>query len=253
MNCLSFVLLLAAAAFAASVDPNDIMPCSFEAMTYTRVLSGGTEITSTIDVLYHDHDGLWRWDSEFKGLPGFFDSHNWRIIWRPDDDASYHEMTLKGTCVRNEGTKKYPPPYEWIRSKTDGVEWSKTDCQFNDQPAVMYTGSTSSKKYKFKGSANLFFSKAGVLLFGNGTVEGSLIDITFEMEVTKFTAHTALPALTFVPSPPCPATVQPDDPSREFQEFCYKDPISSVAAVIKPSILFFLATFLMAFMIFLIL
>jgi len=250
MNSFCVVLLLASAALA--LDVYDFMPCSFELMTFTRVLSGGAELTTSKDAIYRDHDNLWRWDSEFNGMPGLFEGHEWSVIWRPDDGASYHDFTLEGKCLKNNGGKKmYPFPYDWMVSKTDGVTWSKQNCDYNGESAIQYTGKTTSKAYGFTSVMNLFqLRKTGSFVFGNGTVESSFIDLTFEIEVTKFTHNSPLPASVFVTSAPCPATTIPADPSREFQQVCYAHPnpliSSSSATVIMP----FLATILAALLIF---
>jgi len=264
MNSFCVFLLLASTVLA--IDVYDIMPCAFELMTYTRVLSGGSLLTTSKDAIYRDHDNLWRWDSEFDGLPGFFDGHEWSVIWRPDEETSYHHFTLEGKCVKNSGRNMYPFPYEWIESKTDGVSWSQEDCTYDDEPAIMYSAKTTSKQYKFTGIMNLFqIKKTGDFVFGNGTVAGSLIDVTFEIEITKFTHNSPLPSSIFVTSAPCPATTIPADPSREFKQICYgkQNPSDSSSrggssrggssggggAVVKPSFLFFLATLLAALMI----
>jgi len=251
MNTLYALLFLVATAFA--VNPHDILPCAFEVMTYTHVMSGGEEISKSIDAIYHDHDNLWRWDSEFKGVPGFFDGHTWRIIWRPDDGASYHDMVLEDKCVTHSGKDMYPYPLDWILGKTDKMEWSATPVEYEGQSAIRYTGIGSSTQYSFKVCANVYFLKSGQLVYGNGTVESSLIDISFTMDVTKFVSNSPLPADTFIPSAPCPARTAPANPSYEFQKFCYRSHhsgSSGAAAAIHPSFLFFLASLLMTLLIF---
>jgi len=249
----TFTLVLLATT-ALAFDPREIFPCSFSSMTYTSVTSGGTELTSSIDALYHDHDNLWRWDSEFKGMPGFFDGHEWSVIWRPDDGASYHDFTLEGKCYKNNGgSRMYPYPYEWVLSKTDGFTWTSKDTTYNGQSVTQYTGVTSSRTYKFQATVNLFLAKKdGALVFGNGTVESSLIDVQFTISVSKFVTHTSLPGSTFVPSARCPPTTMPADASKEFREYCYArtNPSgSNGASFMKPSLVFFLATLLMTILI----
>jgi len=251
MNTVYTLLLLATAAFA--VGPDDFLPCAFEAMTITHVYSGGSELTTSIDALYRDHDNLWRWDSEFNGLPGLYDGHEWSVIWRPDDDVSYHEFILEKKCLVNNGGKKmYPFPYEWIESKTKGITWTRSTGKYEEKDVVIYSGVAEGKQYKFTGTANFFFAKNGQFLFANGTIENNLIDVTFEISVTKFQAHTALNPAVFIPSAvTCPSTTMPANATKDFQDYCYREPtLSSEGAVsMKPSLLFFLATLLAALMI----
>jgi len=251
----SFCVLLLLASTALAFDIYDIMPCAFELMTYTRVLSGGAVLTTSKDAIYHDHNELWRWDSEFEGMPGFFEGHEWSVIWRDDDGVSYHDNLLEGTCQKWSMKNTPKNPYEWVMSKTDGVTWSKEDCDYDGEPATKYVAKTTSKQYKFTAVMNLYqIKKTGVFASGNGTVEGSLVDVTFEIEVNKYSHNSPLPGSLFMTSAPCPLTVEPEGPSRDFQQYCYArsnpSESSSSAVVIKPSFLFFLATLLAALLIF---
>jgi len=252
MNAVYALLLLATAAFAAG--PMDILPCAFEATTLTRVYSGGSELTTSIDGIYRDHDDLWRWDSEFNGMPGLFDRHEWSVIWRPDDDVSYHEYLLEKKClVNNGGSEMYPFPYEWVESKTDGINWTVTDVTIDGKDGYKYTGVTKSKAHSFTATANLYILKNGQWIAGNGTLESNLIDVSFSVSVTKFKAHAQIPAGIFVPSSAlCPATTAPVDPSRDFAQYCYRgdNSASSGAVVINPSLVFLIATLLAALLIF---
>jgi len=252
MNGLFAVLLLAAVAVA--FDPHDLFPCSFEAMTVTSVMSGGSEQFKSFDSIYHDHDNLWRWDSQCDGFLPFFEGHEWSVIWRPDDGVSYHEDLKAGKCLKNNGeSKMYPYPYEWIASHVDSVSWSSKETKYNGRSAIKYTGVSHSTEWDFDAKFDIYIAKkSGDLLYANGTVETKFIDVTFSMTVTKFVSHSALALGTFVPSARCPATTVPASASKEFQRYCYESTnelSSSGAAVIKPSLAIFLATLLMALLI----
>jgi len=245
------VLLLAVAVVA--FDPREKIPCAFELMTLTRFYSDGTELTSSIDAVYHDHDNLWRWDSEFKGIPGLFESHEWSVIWRPDDGVSYHRFTLDGKCLKNNGGKNmYPYPYDWVMSKLDNATWTESKVNYEGQKAILYQA-VGTKAKKFKAVVNLYVLESGEIAAGNGTIEGSLIDLTFTITISKFSSHSAIPGATFVPEAPCPATTIPMDPTYDFKQYCYVKPTipsgSSGAAFMKPSILFLLAALLVALLI----
>jgi len=247
MNCLYALVFLAATAMA--ITPNDILPCAFEVMTYTTFYSGGSVLTTSTDALYHDHDNLWRWDSEFDGIPGIIDAHEWSVIWRPDDGASYHNNGK--VCLKNNNsTKMYPYPFDWIASKLDNLVWSEKEVKYGDEDAKMYTGVGISSRFKVTATLNLFFlRKSNMFVFGNGTVEGSLIDLELEMAVNKYNPNAAIPGAMFMPAvPACPATTMPADPSPDFQRYCYRK--ESSGASIVPNGLFFLATLLAALLIF---
>jgi len=252
MNAVYALLLLATVAFA--VTPTDILPCAFEATTLTRIYSGGSELTTSIDGIYHDHDDLWRWDSEFNGIPGLFDHHVWSVIWRPDDEVSYHEYLLEQKClINNGGQEMYPFPYEWIESKTDGINWTVTDVKIDGKDGFKYTGVTKSKALGFSANANLYILKNGQWVSGNGTLESNLIDVSFSISVTKFKAHAPITAGIFVPSSAlCVATTAPMNASRDFAQYCYREVTSSSsgAVVINPSLVFLIATLLAALLIF---
>jgi len=224
--------LLLLSAVCLAFDPYDFMPCSFQFTTLTHVYSGGTQIATSEDAVYRDHDNLWRWESEFSGLSGLFDPHVWVIVWRPDNGASYHHQLLTGTCLKNNGASKmYPYPYEWVESKTDGIEWTMDDCIFDDQPAYKYTAKAKSTRYKFVAEANLFaYKKNGQFVFGNGTLQSNMIDLELRIDVEQYVTRTPLPPKLFQTSKPCPETSAPADPSKDFARLCYRSSTSSSSA-----------------------
>jgi len=247
-----FALLLLCAV-ALAVDPHDFFPCSFQSTTLTHILSGGVEVATSEDALYHDHDNLWRWDSEFSGLPGLFEPHVWSIIWRPDNGASYHHLMLEGVCKKNNGgSKMYPYPYDWISSKTDGMTWTQEECVYNDETVWKFSGKGKSTQYKFTLESNLFMKKNGELVFSNGTVQSSMIDVEFKTDINQFISHARLQPKLFQTAPPCPAVTLPADPSREFVDVCYRSTTSSssnAGFAVKPSILALVASILAALVI----
>jgi len=254
MNSFYALFVLAVVALG-QIDPHEALPCAFEADIVTHLYSGGSELTQSIDAMYHDHDNLWRWDSDFKGIPGLFDAHEWSIIWRPDDGVSYHLFPLEGKCLKNNGASKmYPYPFDWLLSKTENVTWTKTDCKYQEEDAVKYSGTGYSSEFKCQATINLYVLKSGEFVHGDGSLEGSMIDITFEMTVSKFVMHSPLVPAIFLPSslsPLCPSTTLPAPASKDFEKFCYENqrPSSSGAVVVQPSILFFFATLLLLLLI----
>jgi len=243
------VLLLSAAAMALS--PDDFVPCSFQAMTYTHIRSDGVEIATSEDALYHDHDGLWRWDSEFSGLPGLFDSHVWSLIWRPDNDATYHHEMLEGHCFM---TRLYPYPFDWVASKFDDFAWTQKDVYYNGEPATQINGKGYSSKFKFSLESNFFFRKNGELVFSNGTIKSTTVDVEFDVDISQFIYHTALSSKLFMTSPPCAATTLPAPASKEFAQTCYVSPTSSshkgAGVAVKPDVFALVASLLMALLIY---
>jgi len=234
-----------------ALSPTDFMPCAFELVTYTTFYSGGSVLTTSLDAVYHDHDNLWRWDSEFDGIPGIMDAHEWSVIWRPDDGASYHNNGV--TCLKNNnGTKMYPYPYDWVLSKLDSITWSVKDVKYNDQDAKVYMGNGYSSLLKMTAKIDIFFlRKSGMLVYANGTVENILVDLNFEMVINKYAPNAAVSGAVFMPAVPlCPATTMPVDAAPDFQRYCYRRSSSSGAAGIIPSGLFLLATLLAALLIF---
>jgi len=224
----SLLALLLLSTVSLAFDPYDFMPCAFQVTTYTHIYSGGAEIATSEDALYRDHDNLWRWESEFSGLSGLFDSHVWVVIWRPDYGASYHHHLLSGQCLKNNGAKQmYPYPYEWIASKMSSIEWSEDYVTFDDKPSVKYTVKGKSTQYKFTLEANIFTYKTGEFVFANGTVQSNMIDVEFKVDVNQFVTNTPVAPKLFQTVKPCEEVTLPADPSKDFSKLCYRHPTSS--------------------------
>jgi len=246
----SLVALLLLAAVSSAFDPYDFMPCSFQVTTLTKVYSGGTEIASSEDALYRDHDNLWRWESDFSGLSGLFDAHSWVVVWRPDYASSFHHDMISGKCLKNNGGKyMYPYPPEWITSKVDTISWTQSDVTYNGKSAVMYTANGKNIHSNFEVVANLIASKDGFNFYGaNGTVKSALIDLEFQMEVNQYVAYKPLASKLFQPSEPCTEVTIPAEPTKDFARLCYQhtplsNPSSSNAGfAVNPSILAVLAS-----------
>jgi len=220
------LLLLSTVSFA--LDPNDFMPFAFQVSTLTHIYSEGSEIATSEDTVYHDHDNLWRWDSDFSGVAGLFDPHSWIIVWRPDNGASYHHQMLTGQCLKNNGASKmYPYPYDWIASKCDNLTWSEDYITLNGKSAIRYSAVGKSSRYNFVLNTNIFTSTSGSFVFANGTVESVAIDINFVVEVNQYISNSPIDPKKFTVSKPCPETTMPADPSRDFTKFCYHTPSST--------------------------
>jgi len=250
MNTVSVVFALCAVA-AFALEPSEFLPCSFQVGAKTHILSGGVEVANSEDIVYHDHDNLWRWDGQFSGLPGLFDAHEWSIIWRPDNGISYHLQTDTGVCKENNGgSKMYPYPYDWIASKTDGVVWTQQDVTYENSAATMYVARAKSTRYKFTLEASLFVLKSGELVYGNGTLQSSLIDVEFTMDINQYIFRKHIPAQYFMTARPCPVTTRPAEPSKEFTNYCYVANPSSAGFAVKPNFLAVVAALLAAFLIY---
>jgi len=245
----AFVLLCA---LSFALDPRDFMPCSFQVMTHTDIMSGGEKLGESKDAFYHDHDNLWRWDSEFDGIPPIFEGHTWSAVWRPDYGNSYHDEGLQHECVLNDHQDKMPEfPIDWMLNKFGGgTSWTDQEVTIDGAAAIRYTATGHSDEYKIDLVFNLFFQD-GEVLFANGTMKSDFIDIDYHTKVHQYTAFQPVPAKVFATcsSKDIPPTTLPADPSREFRNLCYRDPkrhsSSSAAFTIKPSFVSLFAAVLM--------
>jgi len=256
----TIVALILLFTFAMAFNPYDLMPCSFQITTFTRIYSGGAVLGTSDDTLYRDHDNLWRWDSDFTGVTGLFDGHMWSVVWRPDVQASYHSNLKTGVCLKNNGgSTMYPYPYDWVVQKTGKVDWTSEECIFQDKPAMKYTGKAKSSSYQFTLETNIFTTKNGDFIFANGTVLSNMVDIVFTTEVGQYVAYNPIAPKIFLPvdrkemKTPCETVIYPADPSKEFTQVCYNHETHSSshsgAFAINPSIAFILASILAILMI----
>jgi len=99
-------------------------------------------------------------------------------------------------------------------------------------------------------NVQLVVLKSGELVYGNGTVQSSMIDIEFTMDINQFVSYRPIPGKIFQTAAPCPATTLPAEPSKEYSRFCYVSNPSSAGFAVKPNFLAVVAALLAALLIY---
>jgi len=226
--------LLVAVAWGKGELP-EFIPCSFHAEFHTRVMNTDREIIATsVDQFYYDHDDLWRWDSDFNGIPPLIDPQQWVIIWRPDLTTAFHDFGDK--CILNYAGKPMTPlPYDWFVAHTSGVNWFKLTGTWEDMPVFIYHTTFYVERFKVTFTADIFIlQEDDSLVLINGTAKGNGLDVTYTMDAVVYEHRTHLSPNLFIPSARCSygqVIPAPSEPSDEFQKQCYvKDAASRVSA-----------------------
>jgi hypothetical protein len=241
----SGLVALALCVLSNALTPYDFLPCSFQVAAYTEIFSEGSSLSHSIDSVWRDHDNLWRWDSDFSGIPGVRDGHKWSTIWRQDRGCSYHNYVDQGMCSARCGEKITPLPYEWLVSKLGEIEWTESASTWKGEESLVYKGTVESAQFKMTGVVEFVILKESqtlVQISGSGTSSGAQIDITFVTDITQYKHHVPLEPNSFITQLPCAETAAPRNASKQFESYCYTDvapvvPSSSAASAVRPGLL----------------
>jgi len=222
------VALAALCSFVASQeDLPEFFPCSFSVSFNSEITNLQGEIVATsIDRLIRDGEqDLWRWESDFTGLPGVLDPQQWIVIWRPDMNVSYHDLGEK--CIKNNGRKTMAPlPYDWVLEKTGGMTWFRNVGTWEGAPCYIYHTTFVVKEYQTTMTADVHILKSGALVLVNGTAKSDKygLDLKYSMDVQYYDHNQEFLPTYFIPAGHCtngtpiPA---PSPSSAEFQKQCY--------------------------------
>lgn len=235
-----FVVALTIAAFGAiaaatEAELPEFVACSFHGEFHTRVLNEQREVVSTSkDHLYFDGGQYWRWDSDFSGVEGVMEPHQWIIIWRPDLEATYHDY---GTiCKKNDDrAQPPPPPYQWLLRNTNGISWFRIPGTWEGMDVYIYHSTFTVNKYSALVTSDFYFLKEDdSLVLVNGTVksESLFLDLTYHMDAISYEHNVPFPTTTFLPAAHCsPEPLSaPAEPSADFKKKCYASAATPVVA-----------------------
>jgi len=225
---LALAAVAAVASATASIVP-EFCPCSFHGEFHTRVLNQDRQVIATSrDHIYFDNEQYWRWDSDFSGVPGVIEAHQWIITWRPDMGCTFHDYGDK--CLKNDDRPEPPPaPYEWLLRNTNGISWFRLTGTWEDMPVYIYHATfTINNRFSANVTTDVYVLQDDLsLVLVNGTVKSSklLLDLTYHMDTVAYEHNVQIQPNFFIPSAICAnGTIfsAPPEPSEDFKNSCYE-------------------------------
>jgi len=211
---------------AAQDDLPDFVPCSFSVQFSTNVYGPeGDVVAKSTDRIIRDNEvDAWRWDSDFTGIFPL-EPQQFIIIWRPDNQTSYHDFGSK--CKINDGRESMVPlPYDWLQEATGGMFWIREKASWDGLPCSIHHTSFTVLEYETDMTMNVHVLDDGTLVLINGTAKSDKygLDLRYSMEVDYFEHNEEFSPVYFIPSPHCTGGKAIDAPpksSSDFQKRCY--------------------------------
>jgi len=224
----------------AQEDLPEFVPCSLNVLFHSTVLNRqGEVVASSVDRVIRDNEhDIWRWDSDFTGLPGVLDPQKWIIVWRPDLNASYLDLGEK--CVKGDGghLNMLPLPYDWLLEKTYGITWFRNIGNYEGLPCYIYHAKFFVVDVETTMTTDIYvLQNDGSLLLINGTAQSDKfgLDLIYAMEVQYYDQHQEVRPTYFIPAAHCTDGVPvpaPPASSDAFVKSCYgEDSSMGVRAV----------------------